>query len=60
MTMDKRMDMDMDMGGMDMGGSGLFRGTNMGYARGYWYGVAACVGLLLVIRLIDSTQAWLG
>jgi len=46
--------MDMTMGqGMDMGSSGLFKGTNMYIAHIYWYLVAAVVALLAARRGIE-------
>jgi len=47
--------MDMgDMGqGMDMGSSGMFKGTNMYIAHIYWYLVAAVVALLATRRGIE-------
>jgi hypothetical protein len=44
----------MDMsGGMDMGSSGMFKGTNMGISRLCWYLVAAVVALLGLRRLLE-------
>lgn len=41
------------MGGMDMGGDGLFKSTNMAIARLYWYLAAGCVALLGFRRLVN-------
>jgi hypothetical protein len=40
-------------GGMDMGSSGMFKGTNMGIARLYWYLIAAVVSLLGLRRVFE-------
>lgn len=48
------MDMDMDMGGMDMSGAGMFTGGNIHIAHIYWYIVATVVGILTARRLIDQ------
>lgn len=39
--------------GMDMGAVGMFKGTNMGIARLYWYLVAATVALLGLRRAVE-------
>jgi hypothetical protein len=39
-----------------MGSAGMFRGTNMGIARLYWYLVAAVIALLGMRRLIEWTR----
>ncbi|KAI1486436.1 ferric reductase like transmembrane component-domain-containing protein [Biscogniauxia mediterranea] len=52
-------DMDMDgMGGMSMS-TNSFQTTNIDFAQGYWYFIAAVVGLLLLIRTINLAQSWL-
>lgn len=49
--------MDMsDMGGMDMGSSGLFKATNTAIAQNYWVIVAVIVGMLGIVRVIDSCR----
>ena len=54
------MDMDEDdmgsMSGLDMGGEGPFRHTNERLAHGFWYGIAAIVGLLAILRVVDYLQ----
>jgi len=51
------MDMSgIDMGGMNMGSSGLFQGTNMAIAWNYWVIVAVIVGVLAIARVIDSSR----
>ena len=51
------MDMSgMEMGGMDMGSSGLFQGTNMAIAWKYWAIVAVIVGVLAMVRLINVSR----
>jgi hypothetical protein len=50
------MDMDMDMGGMDMSDAGMFTPGNMRIARIYWYIIATVVGLLATRRLIDGIR----
>ncbi|KAK4505461.1 hypothetical protein PRZ48_003424 [Zasmidium cellare] len=60
----------MDMGGMDMGGGhsghdmsgmtmsgGVFTPSDELIARGFWYGIAGCVGLLTVIRLATTLES---
>jgi hypothetical protein len=47
------MDMNMDMGGMDMSDAGMFTGGNMHVAHVYWYIVVTVVGILTARRLID-------
>ena len=45
------------MGGMDMGGEGPFRPTNVRIASGLWYGIVGAVGLLTIFRLLDILQS---
>lgn len=45
-----------DMG--DMGDMDTIQPTNMAYARGYWYFIAAAVALFLVIRTVNFVLNW--
>ena len=44
------------IGGMDMGSEGPVRSTNARVAQGFWYGIAGIVGLLTLLRGIESVQ----
>ncbi|KAI1075365.1 ferric reductase like transmembrane component-domain-containing protein [Whalleya microplaca] len=59
--MDRRQSMS-GMGGMDMGdmstSSDVFMATNKAFALGYWYFIAAIVGLFLLIRAVNFAQNW--
>lgn len=59
----------MDMSGMDMGGGhsghdmsgmtmsgGVFTPSDEVIARGFWYGIAGCIGLLTLIRIATGLQ----
>ncbi|CAJ2510292.1 Uu.00g061920.m01.CDS01 [Anthostomella pinea] len=48
-----------DMGGTSMTSTNVFQATNIAFAQGYWYFVAAAVALLLLIRIINYAQNWL-
>ncbi|KAI1496473.1 ferric reductase like transmembrane component-domain-containing protein [Biscogniauxia marginata] len=51
-----------DMGGMSGGMSmstNVFQTTNIAFAQGYWYFIAAVMALLLLIRAINFAQNWL-
>ena len=48
--------MDMSGGGMDMGGVSMFKVTNMGIARLYWYLIAAVVAVLGLRRLVEWSR----
>ncbi|KAH9906426.1 ferric reductase like transmembrane component-domain-containing protein [Xylariomycetidae sp. FL2044] len=42
-----------------MSSMNVFQATNIAYAHGYWYFIAAVLGLMLVIRGVDYAQNWL-
>ncbi|ETS76799.1 hypothetical protein PFICI_12186 [Pestalotiopsis fici W106-1] len=53
------MDMDgMDMSMDSMSSSGMFQATNMSYAYTFWYLIAAVMGMLMVVRLLNYGQNW--
>lgn len=54
-TMKRHTGMD-DMGGMDMGGNGLFQSTNMHIARIFWYIVAAAIAVRGLRTLVDKLR----
>lgn len=45
-----------DMSGMTMSG-GIFTPSDKTYARAFWYGVAGCVGLLTLTKVVSILQA---
>jgi len=44
-------------GGMDMASAGLFTPVNEAIAHGFWYAIAAIVGLLGCVRLVSILQS---
>ena len=44
--------------GMDMSSDGMFYPYNSELARGFWYIIASVVVFLILLRVIDSYQAW--
>ena len=47
-----------NMGGMDMSSDGMFRGTNSGLARLFWYLIAGVLGLFLLLRAISVSTVY--
>jgi hypothetical protein len=44
--------------GMNMSSDPMFRTHNQVLAQGYWYIIAAVVGFILLLRVLDFYQNW--
>jgi hypothetical protein len=44
--------------GMDMSSDGLFYRYNSGLARAFWYIIASVLGVLVILRVINSWHTW--